>query len=319
MVSNRRGQELATSAINLPIRGLVEGLETPHPLVEWLPSVLQEDDFCCRMVGALDEVLAPVFSTLDCFPTYLDPALAPDDFVDWLASWVGVEIDETWTLERRRRLILSAIDLYRVRGTAGGLADHVELYAGVRPEVQDSGGCAWSQTANGTLPGSPDPRLVVRLHVEDENSVRRSTVSRIVDASRPAHVPYALEILVGGTTVASTEEAPADAAAPDAPGAVALPGSEHIELARQGPEVIEEVEGEGVAADAPIAPEAAEAEAKTAQSAPPAKAPKAAKAPHAEKASPPKADASTGSTEPTGSSDAGSGDAEPPGDDKPPG
>ena len=71
------------------------------------------------MMSAFDEVLAPLFTTLDCFDSYLDPELAPVDFVDWLASWVGVDIDETWTLERRRRLIQNAAVLYRIRGTAG--------------------------------------------------------------------------------------------------------------------------------------------------------------------------------------------------------
>jgi phage tail-like protein len=296
VVSSRRGQELATTAISLPMRGLVEGLETPHPLAERLPSVLQEDEFCCRMVAAFDEVLAPIFNTLDCFDSYLDPALAPDDFVDWLASWVGVEIDETWTLERRRRLLMEAVDLYRVRGTANGLADHIALYAGVRPEIQDSGGCAWSQSADGALPGSPDPRVLVRLHVEDENSVRRTTVSRIVDAARPAHVPYQLEIVVGGTAVPSVAEAPKEAAAPDAPGAVALPGSEHIELAPQGPDAVEEAEGEGVASDTDQTPQAES----TSPADPPAKAPRATKSPQAKGDSPPAAKAGDDAKPPAG-------------------
>lgn len=242
VVSNRRSQELSSSAIDLPMRGLVEGLPTPKPIIEQLPSSLQEDDFCRRMMGAFDEVMAPIFNSLDCFDSYLDPTLAPDDFVDWLASWVGVEIDETWTLERRRRLIQDAVALYRVRGTAAGLAAHVGVYAGVTPEIEENGGCAWSQTANGDLPGSPDPRLKVRLVVDDEDSVRRSTVSRIVDASRPAHVPYQLEIVAGGATVSAGEGVDSNEAAADAPGAVDLPGSEHIELAPQGPPTAEELD-----------------------------------------------------------------------------
>ena len=108
------------------------------------------------MMAAFDEIVAPLFSTLDCLDSYLDPKLAPHDFVDWLASWVGVDIDETWTLERRRRLILDAVALYRIRGTAAGLAAHVNLYAGVTPEIAENGGCEWSQTA-----GIPcrDPRI----------------------------------------------------------------------------------------------------------------------------------------------------------------
>jgi phage tail-like protein len=225
------------------MRGLVEGLATPRPIGAELPAAFQEDDFCQRMMTAFDEVLAPVFTTLDCFDSYLDPQLAPPDFVDWLASWVGVEIDETWTLERRRRLIREAVILYRIRGTAAGLAAHIGLYSGVTPEIEESGGCEWSQAASSPMPGSAQPHLTVRLRLDDVGDVRRSTVSRIVGASRPAHVPYQLEMLAGGAPVESAEEdAPVAAAAEAAPGAVDLPGSERIELGPQAPANQEELD-----------------------------------------------------------------------------
>jgi phage tail-like protein len=195
------------------------------------------------MMTAFDDILAPIFSTMDCFDSYLDPQLAPPDFVDWLASWVGVDIDETWTLERRRQLIREAVVLYRIRGTAAGLAAHIGLYCGVTPEIEDSGGCEWSQAASSAMPGSPQPHLTVRLRVDDAGDVRRATVNRIVGASRPAHVPYELEILAGGAPVESPDESePQPAADKAAPGAVDLPGSERIELAPQGPANQEELD-----------------------------------------------------------------------------
>ncbi len=237
----RRSQDLVAAAFG---RGLVEALPSPRPIGAQLPAAFQEDDFCQRMMSAFDEILAPLFSTLDCFDSYLDPKVAPHDFVDWLASWVGIEIDETWTLERRRRLILDAVALYRIRGTAAGLAAHINLYAGTTPEIQENGGCEWSQTSGTAIPGSPVPHLTVRLRVDETADVKRSTVSRIVDASRPAHLPYEVELLIGGATVEPTDEA-ADAPPADdqAPGAVDLPGSEHIELASQAPPSAEEIEG----------------------------------------------------------------------------
>jgi phage tail-like protein len=224
------------------MRGLVESLPSPRPIGEELPAAFQEDDFCQRMMSAFDEILAPVFSTLDCFDSYLDPKLAPEDFVDWLASWVGVEIDETWTLERRRHLIRDAVALYRIRGTAAGLAAHVNLYAGVTPEIHESGGCGWSQTAGSPIPGVPNPHLTVSLRVEDTATIKRSTVSRIVASGRPAHMPYEIEMLVGGAPIQSEETSTVDAADDHAPGAVDLPGSEHIELAPQAPPSEEELE-----------------------------------------------------------------------------
>jgi phage tail-like protein len=246
VASGGRSQNVVPAVPHPPMRGLIESLLNPRPIASELPAAFQEDDFCLRMMSAFDEILAPLFTTLDCFESYLDPELAPYDFVDWLASWVGVDVDETWTLERRRRLILDAVALYRIRGTAAGLAAHVKLYAGATPEIQESGGCEWSQTAGSPIPGSPHPDLTVRLRVEDTTNVKRSTVSRIVAASRPAHMPYQVEMLIGGATVEEAQETtslqPTDE---QAPGAVDLPGSEHIELALQAPPSVEELEGPG--------------------------------------------------------------------------
>jgi phage tail-like protein len=234
----------------MPLRGTVEGLPTARPIVEMLPAALQEDEFCRRMVAALDEVIAPVFTTLDCFDAYLDADLAPDDFVDWIASWVGLDIDETWSLERRRTLIKNAAILYRIRGTAAGLAAHLALYAGATPTISDNGGCEWSQTPDSPFPGVARPRIDVRLVVDDDTGIRRGTVNRIVDACRPAHIPCSVEIVVGGTTIEAEDTSDPDAVAADAPGAVALPGADHIELAVQRPTSVEEEEGSAEAGTA---------------------------------------------------------------------
>lgn len=249
-VATRGTQEVA----EVTGRGHVDGLRTPWPIAEHLPGTLQEDDFCVRMMAALDEVMAPIFASLDCFDTYLDPKLAPDDFVEWLASWVGLDVDETWETERRRRLIRDAAVIYRMRGTAAGLAAHIRLYADAAPEIEESGACAWSQTADNPMPGRPQPELTVRLRVDADSNVRQSTLNRIVAASRPAHIPYRIEIVAGGTTLESPEESVVGEVAADAPGAVDLPGSESIELAPQAPVAAEDID-ENVVAEAPESPE----------------------------------------------------------------
>jgi phage tail-like protein len=260
IVAASSGEEIVPLVGTYSMRGLVEGLPSPRPIGEQLPAALQEDEFCQRMMSALDEVLAPIFTALDCWDTYLDPQLAPDDFVDWLASWVGVEVDETWSSDRRRSLVLDAAALYRVRGTAVGLAAHVNLYAGATPTIEESGGCAWSQSANTPLPGSPQFHVAVKLQVDDPSSIKLSTLSRIVDASRPAHLPYSVEITSGGgkgkgSASSSAEEAAvvAEAAADGAPGAVDLPGSERIELAPQSPQN-EEVDDDIAAGEVTASP-----------------------------------------------------------------
>jgi len=177
------------------MRGPIDGLDTPHPLGAALPGLFQDDDFAQRFTSALDAVLSPVFCTLDNLEAYFDPTLAPRDFVAWLAGWVGLTLDENWPVERQRALIAEAAQLYRWRGTARGLAAHVALYTGTEPEVVDSGGCSWSATPGGSLPGTAEPRVTVRVRVPDPSAVDRRRIDGIVATAKPAHVVHEIEVV----------------------------------------------------------------------------------------------------------------------------
>jgi phage tail-like protein len=160
-----------------------------------LPGLYQEDEFAQRLTSAFDEVLAPVLCTLDNRNAYFDPALAPDDFVRWLAQWVGVSLDENWPLDRQRALVSHASELYRGRGTVTGLASQVELYTGATPEIEENGGCSWSPTPNGSLPGRPIPGLVVRVRQRKRAPLDPKRIEAIVSDARPAHVPFRVEMV----------------------------------------------------------------------------------------------------------------------------
>lgn len=177
------------------MRGLVPGLLSPHPLGPTLPAIYHDDDFAQRFLGALDDVYAPIFSTLDNFPTYLDPWLTPDDFLDWLATWVGIGLDDTWEEARRREIVARAVELYRMRGTAAGLAAQVGIQTGGEVEIIENGATAWSVDAGGELPGSPEPLVVVRVAVDDPKSVDAGRVDALVATAKPAHVPHRVEIV----------------------------------------------------------------------------------------------------------------------------
>lgn len=237
--------ERAQLAAEPVMRGVVDGLLNPRPISELLPALLQDDEFCVRLTQAFDAVIAPAIASLDCWDSYLAADLTPEDFLDWLATWVGVEVDDHWPIERRRQLVREIAALYRMRGTAAGLSAHVELYTGIAPEILENGGCQWSQTADSSLPGSASAHLTVRLSVADPGSVNRAAVDRIVAASRPAHHSYTVEVATtqGKLVKAPAEHETAGGAADDAPGAVDLPGSERIDLAPPGPdaEQVEEV------------------------------------------------------------------------------
>jgi phage tail-like protein len=168
-------------------------LAVPHSLLDGLPALYRDDDFLTRWIDALDQVLAPVHATVDNLDAYLDPALTPEDFLPWLASWVGVAVDEQWPARRRRELVTAAVELYRWRGTARGIASAVALYTGTVPEIIESGGAAFA-TGPAPYPGSPRLGLLVRLRT-DGQPIDRAAVDAIVTESKPAHVPHRVEII----------------------------------------------------------------------------------------------------------------------------
>jgi phage tail-like protein len=177
------------------MRGYVAGLDSPHPLGPSLPALYQDDDFAQRFLGGLDGVLAPIFSTLDNFDAYLDPWLTPTDFLDWLAGWVGIALDDSWDETRRRAIVARAVDLYRMRGTAVALAGQVEIQTGGKVEIIENGATSWAVDPGGELPGSPEPLVVVRVTVPDPKAIDAARLDALVSAAKPAHVLHRIELI----------------------------------------------------------------------------------------------------------------------------
>jgi phage tail-like protein len=177
------------------VRALVPNLENPHPLGFALPAVYHEDPLVQRFLSAFDEVMAPIFCTLDNVESYFDPQLTPPDFLNWLAHWVGLSLDEHWPLERRRSYVADAVTLYRLRGTVRGLAAQVQLHTGAEPEIEESGAIAWSSTPGGPMPGAAAPHVLVRVRVPDPATVNVDRLVAMIRAAIPADVVHELEVL----------------------------------------------------------------------------------------------------------------------------
>ncbi|RPI58995.1 MAG: hypothetical protein EHM56_00215 [Chloroflexi bacterium] len=202
-----RDEETATIAVEPRARAL-----------KYLPALYQEDDLMGRFLMLFDSFWLPIEGQIDALPFYFDPRLAPAGLLPWLASWIDLVLDERWPEDRRRRLLLSAVSLYRKRGTRQGLEEMLEIYAGCRPEIVEhrahnfrlgpearlGPGIALG-TANrphsftvtlplppaaggeeGRVPGDGDGR-----HGDQE---RRRRIEAIVEAEKPAHTTYLLHI-----------------------------------------------------------------------------------------------------------------------------
>jgi len=83
----------------------------------------------------LDRFLALVQTTwsagerqLTEFRRYLDPRSVPPEAMDYLASWLGIALEQSWTADQKRILLRALPDLRRTWGTIAGLRAWVRVY-----------------------------------------------------------------------------------------------------------------------------------------------------------------------------------------------
>lgn len=183
------------------MRRAVEGLCSPIPLIETMPSVYRGDFFTEQLCASFDEVLAPVFATLDCLTAYFDPRTAPADMLGWLAGWIGLTVDETTDADRKRESIITGIALLPWSGTPRSVREAVIAAFGCATEVVESGAATWSTTPDSRPGGSAAAGLVVRVFIEAGDvaeaaaAIDHRSLDALVDAVKPAHVPHRIEIV----------------------------------------------------------------------------------------------------------------------------
>jgi phage tail-like protein len=121
---------------------------------------------------------------------------APAEFLEWLAGWVAVELRGNMSEPQRRDLIARAATLYSMRGTRQGLEQLIAVETGLRAQITDA--------STSQQPGAPDVsgrgphffHVHVTLPGGSIDSIRRQRkiVEAILDAEKPAHTWYELEL-----------------------------------------------------------------------------------------------------------------------------
>ena len=85
--------------------------------LRYLPGLYQDDSFTQRFLMIFESVLGPIDRTIAALPLFTEPEMTPEEFLPWLAQWVGLTLDHSWPVDRQRALIANAVEIYRWRGT----------------------------------------------------------------------------------------------------------------------------------------------------------------------------------------------------------
>jgi phage tail-like protein len=148
-------------------------------LLGYLPPIYHSE-FMARFLAIFESVLFPIEWQIDNFDLFLDPETAPKDFLPWLANWFELTFDSTWSEAQQRTFLKEAYSIYSRAGTRAGLSRVLEIYCGQAPEIDDQ--------SEDLLPHT------FRVKLKGASAVERKSVERLINAYKPAHATYTLEI-----------------------------------------------------------------------------------------------------------------------------
>ena len=172
--------------------------------IQYLPALYRDDEFMGQFLLIFESVLKPLENSINNLELYLDPRKTPEVLLNWLASWVGLTLDPTLPLERRRELVKRSAELYRWRGTRRGLSEYLKVYTGTVPEISEyiPGMRLDPETKLGieTKLGSSGKghHFTVTLYLDESNTVSTEAVKAIIDSQKPAQTVYTLDIRRNG-------------------------------------------------------------------------------------------------------------------------
>lgn len=134
-------------------------MSTDSWLVAQLPRTMAADPVLRNFVAAFEEVADTVRARIDSVEHQMDTGLATPEMLQFLGSWLGVELEPTDPPEYRRSLVREVGRLLGWRGTRYGMEALLEAATGARVTVTDSGGV---YGADDRVP-PPDAEVVIRM------------------------------------------------------------------------------------------------------------------------------------------------------------
>jgi phage tail-like protein len=134
---------------------LIHSIRVYFPRVSYLrylPAIYSQDpvsrDFLARFLSIFESIFSGIEMTTANIVRYFDPRVVTGDFLRWLAQWLAIAVDETWTDDQLRTLLIEAPDLFRERGTPAEIAEVVRIYLGVSPFIVEQFQLACAQSAD---------------------------------------------------------------------------------------------------------------------------------------------------------------------------
>jgi phage tail-like protein len=107
---------------------------------KYLPGIFQQpdiadSDFLKRFLFIFQHGFNAIESQITEMHQVFRPYDAPEKFLNWLAGWLALPLDDHWSEEKKRTLIKQAMNLYQVRGTVRGLKLFLKIFTDCEPTI----------------------------------------------------------------------------------------------------------------------------------------------------------------------------------------
>jgi len=110
-----------------------------HDYLRRIPRTLssepQAGSFLQRYLAPLAGAIAGLDRKALLRHVLLDPDATPEEVLPWLAGFLGLVLDERWSMHARRQAVREAVWLFRFRGTVRGLLHFIRIVTGVNPII----------------------------------------------------------------------------------------------------------------------------------------------------------------------------------------
>ncbi len=173
--------------------------------LQYLPAVYQSDpdskNFLERFLSIFETTASSIEAPIDLIARYFNPDGVPEPFLTWLAGWVDMIFEPSWSQSTRRSLLRHAPELYRQRGTPAGLKALIRLALGIEIEILEHFQLRqWLFLASQSNLGSDSQlwgnSIVSRLQLEENSRIGDFALVSTGDPLRdPFHV-YAYQFSV---------------------------------------------------------------------------------------------------------------------------
>lgn len=90
-----------------------------------------------RFLFVFQHLMTTVTEKIDGIPSLIDPMATDPQFLPWIASWVGFDLDEGLSLNEQRELVRRSIRLYRTRGTRAGVEEMVKVLTRTKVRIEE--------------------------------------------------------------------------------------------------------------------------------------------------------------------------------------